>query len=291
MNILEFTQRFFALGVAIMPLYHRSKEPILSTWRHLQSSLPTERELRTWFPTDWNNYAVICGWNNLVVIDFDNIEYFNIWTLCNSDLSNAAFKVRTRQGMHVYICTETPCGNDKRISIKGGIDVQAQGKYVVGPLSTHPSGHVYEPIGDLVLPVVRDIESILPLDLFPHVRSDDVVFNGVAPEFSKMHTEYQCDPLAFASLDLVSKVKASVRIESLFHGVQRSSTDGRWLKALCPFHKDNHQSAWIDVQRQLAGCQVCGMRPMDVVNVYARMRNLSVSAAVRALAEEVGVWR
>src|SRR5687767_5279105 len=108
MKKLDFIQRFFALGIAIMPLYHRSKEPILSSWRYLQNQLPSAQEMHTWFPTDWNNYAVIAGWCNLVVIDFDNIEYFNIWTLCNPELSDAAFKVRTRQGMHVYVSTETP---------------------------------------------------------------------------------------------------------------------------------------------------------------------------------------
>lgn len=297
MKILDFTQRFLAVGIAIMPLYHRSKEPMLASWRQFQSTLPDTEYLAQWFPTDWNNYAVICGWNNLVVIDFDNIEWFNIWCLwCNdlwANIADVAFKVRTRKGMHVYLTTETPVSNDKRVAIKGGIDVQAQGKYVVGPLSTHPSGHVYEPIGEMVFPMVESIDAILPLDLFPRVSNAPAVFNGAPVEIQSTHTEYQ-DAFSLASgnsTDLISKVKASVRIESLYQGIQRSSTDGRWLKALCPFHKDAHQSAWIDTVRQLAGCQVCGMRPMDVLNVYARMKNVSVSVAVKMLAEDVGVWR
>jgi hypothetical protein len=297
MKILEWTQRFLAGGIAIIPLYHRSKEPILSTWREFQSRLPSDHEVLSWFPTDWCNYAVIAGWSNLVVIDFDNIEYFNIWQLWCRDLwvniAEVAFKVRTRKGMHVYVTTETPCANDKRISKSGGIDIQAQGKYVVGPGCKHPSGHVYAPIGDFFFPLVSDIETILPLDLFPRVRADDVVFNGTAPEFKSNHTEYECDPFAQASntgMDLISKVKASVRIENLFSGVERSSVDGRWLKALCPFHKDNHPSAWIDIRLQIAGCNVCGMKPMDVLNVYARMHNISESVAVTELAREIGVW-
>ena len=286
---IDYIQRFLALGISVMPLYHRSKEPILPTWREFQSRLPDTEYLAQWFPTDWNNYAVICGWCNLVVIDFDCIDYYKIWTLVNPDLSDAAFKVRTRQGMHVYLRTSAPAGNDKRISVKAGIDIQAQGKYVVGPLCTHRSGHVYAPIGEMIFPVVSSIEEILPLHLFPRVASERIEFKGT-PIALDNHTEYP-DAFAFASMDLISKVKASVRIESLYAGVQRSSADGRWLKALCPFHDDKKQSAWIDTLEQYAGCQVCAMKRMDVINVYARMHGINNSAAVTAMAAEVGVWR
>jgi len=295
MKILQLTQRFLAVGIAIMPLYHRSKTPILSTWYPLQNQLPSEQDLYQWFPTDWNNFAVICGWCNLVVIDFDNIEFYNIWQLWhemnNTQYVASGFRVRTRNGMHAYFCTEAPAVNDKRISRSGGIDVQAQGKYVVGPGCVHPSGHVYEAIGDFIFPVVSDIETILPLDLFPRVAVEKVEFNGIAPEFHSDHTEYLDDPFATSAMDLISKVKASVRIETLFTGVQRSSVDGRWLKALCPFHQDKHQSAWIDTARQLCGCQVCGMKPMDAINLYARMHNINERVAVRAMAEDIGIWR
>jgi len=299
MKILQWTQRFLAVGIAIIPLLHRNKLPNISiiggTWEQFTNQLPTNTEYLLWFSTDWRNYGVICGWENLVVIDFDNIEYFNIWQLWHetqgTQYASCGFRVRTRQGMHVYLRTETPATNDKRVSKSGGIDVQAQGKYVVGPGCVHPSGHIYAPIGDFTFPVVKDIETILPLDLFPRVRTDEVTFNGVAPEFHNNHTEYPDDPFATSAVDLISKVKASVRIETLFTGVQRSSVDDRWLKALCPFHDDHKQSAWIDTARQLCGCQVCGMKPMDIINLYSRMHNISNAAAVTALAEEVGVWR
>lgn len=272
---------------------------MLTSWRMFQTRLPNTEYLAHWFATDWNNYAIIAGWQNLVVIDFDSMFYFDLWReWCMSQRDTqyvaSGFQVRTRKGMHVYVRTETPACNDKRIARSGGIDVQAQGKYVVGPGCAHPSGHIYEPIGDFVFPVVPDVESILPLDLFPRVAPEKIVFNGVVPEFTTNNTEHLADSFAMASMDsrdLISKVKASIRIETLFTGVQRSSTDGRWLKALCPFHDDKKQSAWIDLQRQLAGCQVCGMKPMDVLNVYARMHNMSERVAVSALAQDVGVWR
>jgi hypothetical protein len=196
--------------------------------------------------------------------------------------------------MHVYVCTESPVANDKRIAVKGGIDVQAQGKYVVGPGCTHPSGHVYTPIGAMVFPIVPDIESILPLDLFPRARAERVEFNGAPSAFAPTNTEYQCDPFVMASanaMDLIAKVKASVRIETLPIFANAQPSGSGFLKALCPFHDDHHASFWINTRKQLCGCQVCGMKPMDAINLYARMHNIDEHAAVTALAEDIGVWR
>jgi hypothetical protein len=302
-TIHDLAQVFLNMGIGVIPLYHRSKMPMVPSWHEYNHRLPIDTEYQSWFATDWNNYAVICGWTNLVVIDFDNIEYFNIWCLYHELNSTqyvaSGFKVRTRHGMHVYLRTVAPAANDKRISRSGGIDVQAQSKYVVGPGCVHPSGHVYGPIGEMVFPVVRDIESVLPLDLFPRVAAEPVEFVGTAPEFASCDTEYQYDPFQAAMFatgeDLITTIKRRVRIESLFTGVQRSSADGRYLKAWCPFHNDKRSggtmSFWIDTARQLCGCQRCGMKPMDAINLYARMHNVSDSAAVRAMAEEIGVWR
>lgn len=296
MKIIEFIRQFISLGIAIVPLYHRSKEPMLGAWREFQSRLPTNTEYLNWFPTDWCNYAVICGWQNLVVLDFDNLFHFALWCEWGRgaglhEVVDRSFKVITAHGMHVYLRTAEPCANDKRISRSGGIDVQSHGKYVVGPGCVHPTGAQYVPVGELRLIEVASVEQVLPLDIFPRVTAETSLYTGAPVHVQATNTEYQSDPLAFSQLDLISKVKSMIRIETLFTGVQRSSTDGRWLKALCPFHKDQHQSAWIDVQRQLAGCQVCGMKPMDVINVYARTRRISESAAVKMLAEEINVWR
>jgi len=298
MKIYDSAMQFLKMGISIIPLYHRSKVPMLPSWEPYTKFLHTEQEARSWFSTDWLNYAVICGWCNLVVLDFDTFELFDLWrAVMKYEGLNwvvaTSFKVITAHGIHVYLRTTEHAENEKRISRSRGIDVQAQGRYVVGPGCVHPSGTQYVPVGELHLVEVPNVETILPVDLFPCVTAECTKFNGVAPEFVSTHTEYQSDPYAVASMDctdLISKIKASVRIESLFSGVQRSSTDGRWLKALCPFHDDKHQSAWIDVRRQIAGCQVCGMRPMDCIDVFGRMYNLDARAAILRLAEKIGIW-
>ena len=297
---LDYAKSLIAMGIAIIPLHHRSKEPMLTSWRRYMNEAPTEYQAIQWLGSNWQNYGVICGWQNLTVIDFDSIEIYELWRLWTQTqgvdtqyVAAKSFKVRTARGMHVYVTSWERIENQKRRNI----DIQAQGKYVVGPLSVHPSGHVYEPIGELVFPIVFDLNEILPVDLFPLVHSDTGSFSGQAPTFAPSTTEYQVyDPFAAASMgndiDLLTKVKSSVRIESLFTDLKKTSLDGQWYACVCPFHDDNHPSAWVNVRNQTFGCNVCGFsKPLDVINLFARMHHISESAAVTAMAEEIGVWR
>lgn len=301
---LQQALQFLAMGIGIIPLYHRNKKPetglIGGTWEQYSVSLSSVAEVSSWLMGDWRNYGVVAGWNNLVVIDFDNIEFFNVWKLWADDheyvkyVIDNSFKVTTSRGIHVYVTTMEPVANEKRICKSGGIDIQAQRKFVVGPGSIHPSGHVYQALGDMVFPVVFDgIESILPLDLFPRVAHEIESGSMPAVEIPQSNTEY--DAFASASfaggeVDLITKVKSMVRIENLFQDVHKTSNDGRWFAARCPFHNDSHPSLWIDARRQICGCQVCNMKPMDAINLFSRMHNIPESIAVTQLAQAVGVW-
>ncbi len=301
---LDLAKKFLSMGIGIIPLFHRGKKPetglIGGTWEQYSVSLSSACDLESWLVADWRNYGVVAGWNNLVIIDFDDITYFNIWKLwsvnCSEYVNNIierSFKVKTSRGIHVYVATVQPETNGKRISKKGGIDIQADRKFVVGPGSIHPSGHIYEPIGDMIFPVVNGIESILPCELFPEIVSEPET--GVMPvaEIQPSNTEYdafQSASLANDGVDLITKVKSAVRIETLFSNIQKSSPDGRWFVTLCPFHDDHNPSMWIDTRRQLCGCETCKMKPMDAINLYSRMHGMNESLAVSELARVVGVW-
>ena len=268
---------------------------MLRAWEPYQNILSTSTEIYQWLASGWNNYGVVCGWDNLVVIDFDSLEYFSLWCMWLHQagmgcISETSFKVVTARGMHVYLRTSDAAYNEKRI----GIDVQAQRRFVVGPGCLHPSGTQYVPVGELHLVQVESVQRILPIELFPRVAvCNTASFQGAVPQLTTNNTEY--DPFQAAmfpsALDLIDTVKSRVRIETLFVDVRRTSADGRWFAALCPFHDDHNPSLWIDARRQLCGCQVCGMKPMDCINLYSRMHNISESDAVRAMAEELGVWR
>ena len=302
MKKIDSAREFLSMGIATIPLRHRGKEPetamIGGTWERYKDHLPTEYELLRWLGSDWQNYGVVCGWDNLAVIDFDTADAFAVWCEYRDhylmriyELQQQPYTVQSARGAHVYIRLYGDYQNQRR----RGIDVKVHG-YVVGAGSIHPTGTEYQEIHPKKhFPQVFDLDTWLPVELFPKI----------APEASTGHLEAlpmvfdnlsngTYDPFAQATraadLDLLSIVKSSVRIEHLFPQAVRTSADGRWLACACPFHDDKKPSAWIDTRRQLFGCQVCGFRPMDSVNLYARMHNMSDKEAVSAMAKAAGVW-
>lgn len=298
MNItkLQMAQTFLAMGIAVIPLRHRGKEPqLIASWEKYKSELPTQYDLVKWFGSGWQNYGVVCGWNFLAVIDFDTREAFDLWHGFYTQYLLRVYEVmpymvKTNRGAHVYVRMPGGGNNQKR----RGVDVKFHG-YVVGPGSTHPSGAVYEPMNhEYVFPDVFSLDTLLPVELFPPV-AENVVTVPMSPiqEPLPLHTEYdafQSASLVADGADLITKVKNAVRIENLFSNIRRTSSDGRWFVTLCPFHDDHNPSMWIDARRQLCGCETCKMKPMDSINLYARMHNLSESLAVTELAKVAGVW-
>lgn len=301
MNKLQHAQEFLKLGIAVIPLRHRGKEPeaqlMGGAWEQYKTQLPTEYDINRWLYSGWQNYGVVAGWGNLAMIDFDTTEAFEIWQAYFKLLSRVydqPYIVRSARGAHVYVRMYNVSANQKR----RGVDVKVHG-YCVGPGSIHPSGATYTAIASqMAFPDVFDLETILPTDLFPPVvvEASTSQIQGILRLVPAELPATEYDAFAAASggwveADLLTKVKASVRIEDWFTDCERTSSDGRWLSCRCPFHDDNRPSFWIDTVRQLCGCQVCEMKPMDAVNLYARMHNVSDSVAVNAMAAEIGVWR
>ena len=309
MTKLSTALEFRAMGIATIPLRHRGKEPesgmMGGTWERYKTQLPTEYQIRNWLFSDWQNYGVVAGWDNLAMIDIDNPDTLAVWQEYFAILNRhvvvvpTPYMVKTRRGAHIYIRLFGDYNNQKR----QGVDVKIHG-YVVGPWSTHPSGAVYTPIAtEYQFPEVYDLDTLLPVELFPHVAAP--VTPVAMPQLaftlqSPLQEDY--DNFAVAStmekkkkkqgvggLDLLTKVKSYVRIENLFPDAVFTSVDRRWMACKCPFHDDNKPSFWIDCARQLCGCNVCGFKPYDAINLYARMHNTNVSDAVTSLAKEIGI--
>ena len=95
-----------SLGFSVIPQYLRTKIPKFK-WGKYQTMAPSETELRRWFSVP-SNGAVVCGANNLMVIDFDDIELFTEWRMSTIDspiaayVANNAYMVKTARGVHVY---------------------------------------------------------------------------------------------------------------------------------------------------------------------------------------------
>lgn len=288
MSVLKSASEIVDKGIAVFPVRFRDKRPAVKTWEVYKTHLPSLALLRQWFPCDARNYAIVLGWQNLAVLDFDDMDAWyswNAWALDNCNLLDDEYRVKTNRGVHMYFHLIEEVHNLKL----PGIDFKSNG-YTVGPGSTHPSGHIYRALNDFHLPVIVSLSDILPAELLQNAVSADVrpvyPIDDVMPLETADNGIYDIyDIAASVQLDTrtpLEQVKESWRIERFFSNHPLVFA-GDFAPVPCPFHEDAHASAWINKRLQLFGCSSCNMRPMSPIGLYAALHQVDITQAVREM--------
>lgn len=273
-------------GIAVFPCWHRQKTPRVTHWQQYQTQLPTAAEVDQWFNRGLVNMAIITGWQDLVVIDFDDMDMYRMWYFWAKQtggepllIAETTRRAMTNKGVHLYV---TIAGEVRNRKFTGG-DIRGAGGYVIAPPSIHPSGKAYRWLRpNAPILAASSLDAILPADWMP-----------APPPAYPLYTEHTprdkwdaIDAPQSGALS-INGVKAAVSLLSLLPEARQSSPDGRWWKAPCPFHRDLHPSFWIDTTRGLCGCHSCGMKPMDVINLYAALNGIDNRAALVELQARV----
>ena len=292
MRVYDWALIFALNGIATFPVRYRDKRPRERKWEQYKKTLPSIDQIAKWFAGgNMHNYGVVMGWNGLAVLDFDDMSAFyewNLWTLGLDDghpaqrLAETAFSVKTSRGIHLYYRTDED-GHNRHVH---GIDIKRSG-YVIGPGSTHPTGAKYEATNALNIPHIETLESILPPEWYEQLQ------NAPEPEISGSVSIPQLsdNPFDIASSSvfygqgqsMIEQIKERIPLQSLLSNVTPSSNG--YVMAACPFHDDDSPSFWIDTKRKIGNCNKCQFpKPLDIVNVYAKMQGITDAEAVRVLA-------
>lgn len=157
-KVMEFAKIYIDNGLSVIPLKPKSKEPTIS-WKTYQLERPNYDKIIVWFGGKKfknRNIAIVTGSisENLVVIDFDKKEKYNEFMEklpihLKITLENT-WTVKTGKGYHIYLRIENLTPEEfkefmrTRVRFAEGIDIKAEGGYVVAPPSIHPSGAQYE---------------------------------------------------------------------------------------------------------------------------------------------------
>lgn len=263
MNRLETALLWQSLGIATMPILARDKRPALPTWKSFQNILPSQSALRTWFESDRYNLAVITGWENLVVLDFDNRDVFARWCLTHRA---ETYQVQTQRGVHIYFY----CHEETECTRGDGWDVKASGGYVLAPPSIHPSGHVYTAIGS-------------PLDIAGCRSIWDLVDK---PEVTlpPQHNSADIDPFdAAMQADYVGPSIPEIKARHTLVSVLGIAPNRRRVMLKCPLpgHDDRNASFAVFPDDHFY-CFGCG-RHGDVIDFIACRDSISAAEAMRVL--------
>jgi DNA polymerase III delta prime subunit len=176
-DCLEAALEYLAKGFSIIPIKPREKIAAI-LWKEFQSRKATRKEIRSWFlGTDYNIGIVTGAISDIDVIDFDTPE---AWDYGKKNFPPGP-TVKTARGYQIYYKHRPGVGNFQKRPDLPGIDLRADGGYVIAPPSIHPSGAVYGWLGHgLDGKSLRDLpEEILKQPSFAPIKPiHEPVFEG-----------------------------------------------------------------------------------------------------------------
>ena len=133
---LAYTRR----GWSVIPLRPADKRPLLDSWERFQHEAATPAQVAEWWRR-WPraNVGIVTGAvSGLVVLDVDGEAGRE--ALRGKELPPTPV-VETGRGWHYYFAH--PGGDVRTCKPASGLDLKADGGYVVAPPSLHPSGRRY----------------------------------------------------------------------------------------------------------------------------------------------------
>ena len=282
-KLLEIATKWVRAGFSVIPIIYHDKRPDTrllpeGEWGVFQKRLPSDTDLLRWFPSRLHNIGIVTGWNNLVVVDFDVQDAFEMWHyLYPID----TYMVKTRRGMHVYLKVAQPVPN-----YHGDfLDIKSAGGYVLMPPSIHPSGFEYKVFSDANILEIESLSILLPPELMPAREYTNPIMPAPVPQYTEQDPWTSAEQAQEIDDHIIETIRERKSILDFIQGATKSSHDGRWYKGLCPFHDDRTPSLWIDMTRKICGCHGCNFKPMDVINLVSRLYGISNIDAIHCLAK------
>lgn len=204
------------------------------------------------------NIGILCGYGNLIVVDFDNLDYYNS---IKSKLPDT-FTIQTAKKKlpHLYYIVDKTFESVKITDgKKSKCDLICQGSpsYVV----TSPSeidGNRYEVINDL------PIQSIKQQEIF-EILGISVSQNANKQEYPEELQDEEAQ-----------QIKKSVKLSTIFRLMGNKPDRKNMIK--CIFHNDSDPSLHIDDDKGLYHCFGCKAKG-DVITLYRHWKGVDFKTA------------
>jgi len=149
-------------------------------------------------------------------------------------------------------------------------DIKGIGGYVLIPPSIHPTGAAYGAMNEGPIMEIDELSQVLPDAPAPPVpRARPTV------QVANVSKLWPTTP--------IEEIRAGVSLLTLLPSAEQ--TGSHWYMTKCPFHDDRNPSMWINTLEGICGCYSgCTPKPLDVIDLYARLHGISIRDAIRELA-------
>lgn len=185
MNILDYALSYQKQGWFVFPLKPKSKKPATAHGLDDASNDPGQIQ-RWWFSNPEYNIGINCGLSKIIVVDVDikpnTLDAYDTWKeLCrNYSINYDTIHGLTGGGGHHFIFRSNdlkiPCSIGK---LAPGIDIKAEGGYIVAPPSIHPDTgkpYLWEESGTTLLDFPIELASLLKTNTFsPETHEPDAI--------------------------------------------------------------------------------------------------------------------
>ena len=277
------------MGLLPVPLAANTKVPLKDF--ELQQYLNTKHsyaEVQALFENHDGNIGVACNYNNLVVLDFDNVALFAQFLAATyPPLLNTKW-VKTRRGVHIYYRVNNCPSASFKIAKK--LDVKCSG-YVVAPPSI-VDGHTYS--------VTNNVD-ILTIDKLEFLALDRLTFEAPPSQkpvgSSRLNTTHRS-----RKHKLIHEIKDRMTIiDALGHAgddiyVPRNSKKN-YITLRCPhpLHEDRHPSFQYFFKDERVYCNTIGCKfnkkhQFDQIDTYRIMNNnMRLDDALQELGDYYGL--
>lgn len=266
MTTKQAAYHYLNKGFSVIPIKHKSKKPLVS-WLDYKFRLPTPDEIEFWCDSFGTfNLAIVCGSiSNLVVIDVDFRNGGDNFLLNNYTWQS----VKTNGGYHYYF-RPNPLFETKSFRLKG-IDVQAEGKYVVAPPSIHETGTQYEWINLTSANEIPTLPSSLQSEIISLYGETQ---NNHKEKDTKKFTKKQSEHEKFSILKTLDLL-----------GIQYHQTGSNFMVSCpSPDHRDANPSCSVYTDSERFYCHACGFTE-DAIGLVSKLKQLDFINSIKWLKE------
>jgi len=197
----------------------REKIPIEQNWTKTRNYSYNDKIFQDFIKTN-HTYGVFCGYNGLLVVDVDDLDTQK--QLLQLDIFKNTFTVKTAgKGLYHFYFISNKTNSFKCLDKdkKTLIDIQGNGKQIIGPRSTLANGRSYEVVND---------SPIKQID-YDELKKILIKFNyeDESEEGTQKTQNYDTNPL-------IEEIKSKIKVKDILREIGIST---RKNPTECPFHE------------------------------------------------------
>jgi hypothetical protein len=266
-ELLRVALSWLELGFGLLPCQPNSKR-LVRGFGPTVRRITTVQEVTTWFSKSVN--LSVAGGVDVITLDFDDPGLYKSWTARYPYIKTTRTGKTPGGGYHVWLYGTMPDG----VNLDKGVELKSS-------VMVYPSvvdGKQYNQERGIIKPV-HDLSIFSPLSR-PGVRSPYVL------DIVQTRGKYQ-SPEGIDSV--ITRIKAHYPITDMLLEVDPGlwsklrQQDQSHLIGRCPFHDDTGQHFWINTELNKFGCWVCYPKGGDVINLYAKLKDIPIKSAVAEL--------